>query len=84
MAHMADQFETATAVNASMIATSARPFQVIHEESSLLGMATSFPLSLLTFGTLFVRSRAVPRCMGWMALLIAALILLGWGSASGS
>ena len=78
LAHMADQFETATAVNASMIATSARPVQVIYEETVLIGMKTLFPLSLLTFGTLVIRSRVVPGWMGWMALVIGAMIPLYW------
>ena len=78
LAHMADQFETATAVNTSMIATSARPFQVIYEESTLLGMKTFFPLSLLTFAALIVRNRAVPRWLGWIALVIGAAIPFYW------
>ena len=78
LAHMADQFETSTPVHVSMIATSARPFQVIHEESALLGMTTFFPLSLLTFGAIIAWSRAVPRWLGWPALVIGVVILLGW------
>lgn len=76
--HMADAFDGTSGSNATMIANSARPMQHIYEDSGLLGFGTFFPLSLFAFGALVIRSRAVPRGLGWMALATGVLIPAFW------
>jgi hypothetical protein len=75
---MADAFDGTSGSNATMIANSARPMQHIYEDSGLLGFGTFFPLSLFAFGALVIRSRAVPRGLGWMALATGVLIPAFW------
>ena len=78
LTEIADEFEKASGGNASGIATSARPMQHLYEGSGLLGLATFFPLGLMAFGALVIRSRAVPRVLGWMALPTGVLIPAIW------
>ena len=78
LGEIADEFKTAGGGNMSMIATSARPMQLIFENSPLFGFAMLLPLSLLIFGALIVRRGAVPRAYGWAALVIGVLIPAFW------
>ena len=76
-AEMANEFEKASGGTATMIATSARPLDLI-KEAAFIGPVVFLPLSLLAFGSVIVWSRTVPRWLGWLALASGVVMLGFW------
>lgn len=92
MPHMAEHFEKAAGADAHNvaagaqalgavahdIAVSARPVLILRESSGIVAITVFLPLATLTFGILTVASRAVPRWLGWLAVMAGAAMPAFW------
>lgn len=78
---MAQEFASASGVQASVVVTSARPVALITEFALVTGFAAFLPVSLLVFGALITRIGVVPRLLGWLAVASGVLIPFFWLSS---
>ena len=72
---LGDEFGSASGAQADRLVTTARAVALVDFSS---GAFLFLALGLLAFGALIAWSGALPRWLGWLAVLIAPLTLLGF------
>ena len=70
---LSEELAVASAAQAPVVTTSARALALLSDTAFFAGLLTLLPLSCVSFGTLIVRSRSVPRWLGWFALFGGAV-----------
>jgi hypothetical protein len=81
LAQLAQEFATASGPLADMFMTSARAVELMREFAGKTAF-TLASLGLLAFGGLIAWSRAAPRWLGWLAIVVSVLIAFIWYDAA--
>ena len=78
LGRLAEDFGEANGADASMIAMSARPISYLTVSAVFGGLGAFFALGLVAFGALIVWRAAVPRWMGYLAIVCGVMISTFW------
>jgi hypothetical protein len=81
LAQLAQEFATASGPLVDMFMTSARAVELMWEFAGKTAF-TLAALGLLAFGGLIAWSHAVPRWLGWLAIVVSVLIVFVWYDAA--
>ena len=78
LVNIAQEYETASAAKGDMLLASARSMTMLQVFTWYEGIFTFLPLSLLAFGAIIARSRALPRWLGWLGIACAVVMPTLW------
>ncbi len=78
LAGFADEYETASVVKADAIVSNARTIALLSFLAWFDGLFTFLPMTLLALGVLIVRSGALPRGLGWLAVVASVVMPSIW------
>jgi hypothetical protein len=81
LAQLAQEFAAASGSQADMLMTSARAVELMREFAGKTAFSLA-ALGLLAFGGLIAWSRAMPRWLGWLAVIVGILTLFIWYDAA--